>query len=119
MAEFLGVTHDKISHYVATSKTNDLKYDGTSAVSMCMLYRISRKLVKLVLGRFRTEERKNHNFWATVNAYMRLLSKRCPCVTYDRREFKVAEKIDINYFRKLSRDMDPRNRDTVPHSSFC
>lgn len=111
--------HDKISHYVATSKTNDLKYDGTSSVSMHMLYRISRKLVKLVMGRFRTEERKNYNFWATANAYMRLLSKRSPCVAYDRREFKVAEKIDINYFKKLAHDMNPRNTDKVPHNSFC
>ncbi|VVC36556.1 Hypothetical protein CINCED_3A005674 [Cinara cedri] len=118
VAVFLVIAHQKTAYFVSTTKPDDLKFAGSSPVTICMVYRICRKLAKYVLGKFRTDERKTHNFWATVNAYKALLSKRSPCVVYDRRVFKPPEKIDMKYYRTLYNDMNPRKKKIVPHSSF-
>ncbi|XP_025191720.1 uncharacterized protein LOC112591971 [Melanaphis sacchari] len=105
---FLEKAHQKTAHFVSTAKVDEYaehvksktESNDTTVVSLKMdlVYRICRKLTKLVFGMFATEERTAHNLEATVNAYVLHVSNRTTRVNYNKRHYKPRELVDTNYF---------------------
>lgn len=71
-------------------------------LTMRMVYRIARKLVKISFGMFNTKENTIKHYVATVLAYKDLITKRAPILVYNRRVYKLSGiKVDAPYFNKL------------------
>ncbi|KAE9542323.1 hypothetical protein AGLY_003450 [Aphis glycines] len=105
---FLKQAHQKTAHFVSTAKVDEYaehvksktESNDTTVVSLKMnlVYRISRKISKLVFGMFATEERKAHNLEATINAYVLHVSNRTTRVNYNKRHYKPREQVDTKSF---------------------
>jgi len=95
----------KIANYVSTHTLNKyIKRPEVDPITIRNVYRISRKISKLLFNMFKTEERTQHNIEATVNAYVSLITIYTIRVIYDLRKRKPYEKpvLDsIAYLREL------------------
>ncbi|CAI6374780.1 unnamed protein product [Macrosiphum euphorbiae] len=108
---FLEHAHRKTAHFVATSSVNEYE-DRVKAVlpssgpakgplTLYLVYRISRKISKLVFGMFATEEKVMHNFDMTVEAYVLLVANRTNRLNYNTKVYKRIKGVDVDDFNKL------------------
>lgn len=112
---FLELAHQKTAIQTTTVKGNQFAEDfkrkcvRTSKVTMPMVYRICRKIAKLLFGMFPSIDQKLRNLEKTADAYMNLVTKRSPRVVYDRRVYNPPVKFDLSYFQKSFDAGNPRN----------
>lgn len=115
IASFLELAHQKTAIQTTTVMGNQFAEDfkrkcvRTSKVSMVMVYRICRKIAKLLFGMFPSVDQKLRNMEKTADAYMNLVTKRTPRVVYDRRVYKPPVKFDLSYFQRSFDTGNPRN----------
>lgn len=115
IASFLELAHQKTAIQVTTVKGNQFAEDfkrkcvRTSKVTMVMVYRICRKLAKLLFGMFSSVDQKLRNIEKMADAYMSLMTKRTPRVVYDRRVYHPPVKFDLSYFQRSFDAGNPRN----------
>ncbi|XP_028044449.1 uncharacterized protein LOC113559706 [Rhopalosiphum maidis] len=105
---FLLQAHQKTARFVSTAQVDEYtehvksktKTNDKTIVSLKMdlVYRISRKIAKLVFGMFATDERTAHNLEATIDAYVLHVSNRTTRVNYNKRHYKPRERADVEYF---------------------
>ncbi|CAI6374974.1 unnamed protein product [Macrosiphum euphorbiae] len=108
---FLEHAHQKTAHFVSTSKSNEyeervkavLPSSGQAKghLMLHLVYRICRKISKLVFGMFATEEKVMHNFEMTVDAYVLLVANRTSRVNYNTKVYKRCKIVDVDDFNKL------------------
>jgi len=108
---FLEHAHQKTAHFVSTSKVNEyeervkavLPSSGPAKgqLTLHLVYRICRKISKLVFGMFATEEKVMHNFEMTVDAYVLLVANRTSRVNYNTKVYKRRKSVDVDDFNKL------------------
>lgn len=101
---FLYYAREKIAHFVSTSNIDPLaQFHGNTEIpkkiTVMSVIRISRKIAKLLFGRFRGEKNK-HNFDATLDAFKVLVVKRTPRVLYNIRVYKKPMRLDFDYFQR-------------------
>lgn len=108
---FLEHAHQKTAHFVSTSKVNEyeervkavLPSSGPAKghLTLHLVYRICRKISKLVFGMFTTKEKVMHNFEMTVDAYVLLVANRTSRVNYNTKVYKRSKSVDVDDFNKL------------------
>ncbi|XP_003246494.1 uncharacterized protein LOC100572868 [Acyrthosiphon pisum] len=108
---FLEHAHQKTAQFVSTSKVNEyeervkavLPSSGPAKgqLTLHLVYRICRKISKLVFGMFATEEKVMHNFEMTVDAYVLLVANRTSRVNYNTKVYKRRKSVDVDDFNKL------------------
>ncbi|KAL5238975.1 hypothetical protein ACI65C_006385 [Semiaphis heraclei] len=108
---FLEHAHKKTSHFVSTSKVNEyeervkavLPSSGPARgqLTLYLVYRICRKISKLVFGMFTTKEKVIHNFQMTVDAYVLLVANRTSRVNYNTKVYKRRKSVNVDDFNTL------------------
>lgn len=103
--------HQNTAHFASNSKVNEyeervkavLPSSGPSKgpLTLYLVYRISRKISKLLFGMFETKEKVIHNFEMTVDAYSLLVANRTNRVNYNTKVYKQRNSVDVDDFNNL------------------
>lgn len=103
---------------VATTSAGQVMMAREPKLQEWMLYRVSRKLAKLMFGMFPMYERKEYYFLAMCEAFVTMISKRTPRVNYETRKYKQKEKFnaDFTWFTERIADLTRQDETTT---SFC